>query len=147
MRHTADSLLFALAYPPVGGERWVDVGSGAGFPGMCLAICYPQAGFSLVDANRKKAGFLDMQVLDLGLANVRVFAERAERLETDFDVAVARAVTDPAEATRRLLTMVKPGGKVIVAGTGTVVGAEVVQPDIPEVDSPRRLFMMTRTIE
>lgn len=144
-RHTADSLLFALARVPQPGERWVDVGSGGGFPGLVLAICYPQAGFSLVEANRKKAGFLDMQVLDLGLTNAKVFAERAERLKPDFDVAVARAVTDPSEAVERLQRLVRPGGAVIVAGTGDVPGAEVVQPDIPEVDSPRRLFMIART--
>lgn len=144
-RHTADSLLFALARQPGVDERWVDVGSGGGFPGLVLAICYPQAGFSLVEANRKKAGFLDMQVLDLGLGNVTVHAERAESLESGYDVAVARAWTDPAEAVGKLLRLVRPGGQVIVAGTGSVQGAEIVQPEIPEVDSPRRLFMMTRT--
>ena len=144
-RHTADSLLFALARSPRAGERWVDVGSGAGFPGLVLAICYPQAGFSLVEAQRKKAGFLDMQVLDLGLANVEVFAERAERLDLRFDVAVARAVADPRDTIEALLPMVRADGQVIVAGTGSVAGAEVFQADIPEVDSPRRVFMMTRT--
>lgn len=144
-RHTADCLLFALARAPRPGERWVDVGSGGGFPGLVLAICYPQTGFTLVEAQAKKAGFLDMQVLDLGLANVSVHPDRVERLEARFDVAVARAWKDPGDAFPILLSLVGEGGLAMVAGTGTVEGAEVFQADIPEVDSPRRVLMMTAT--
>lgn len=142
-RHSADSLLFALARAPQAGERWVDVGSGGGFPGLVLAICYPQTGFTLVESQAKKAGFLDMQVLDLGLVNVAVYADRVERLEPGFDVAVARAWKDPADAFPILLRLVGSGGLAMVAGTGLVEGAEVFQAEIPEVDSPRRVFMMT----
>lgn len=142
-RHTADSLLFALARAPQPNERWVDVGSGGGFPGLVLAICYPQTGFTLVEAQAKKAGFLDMQVLDLGLANVKVFPDRAERLEADFEVAVARAWKDPEAAFPILLRLVSDDGLAMVAGTGWVAGAEVFQAEIPEVDSPKRVLMMT----
>ena len=144
-RHTADSLLFALARAPKPDEQWIDVGSGGGFPGLVLAICYPQTVFTLVEAQSKKAGFLDMQVLDLGLSNVTVSAERAERLEPDFDVAVARAVTNPEAAFPMLLRLVKDDGIAMVAGTGWVQGARVFQAEIPEVDSPKRVLMMTPT--
>ncbi len=143
-RHTADSLSFAVARAPAPDERWVDVGSGAGFPGLVLAIAYPQAGFTLVESNRKKAGFLEVQVLDLGLSNVRVLPQRAETIEEEFDVATARAVADPALMLSSLMGLLVDGGVAIVAGTGAVPGARVVRVDLPEVDSPGTLLMMTR---
>lgn len=145
-RHTADSLIFAMARTPKVGESWVDVGSGGGFPGLVLAVAYPQAVFTLVDSNAKKAGFLELQAIDLGLDNVEVIAGRAGALGAGFDVAVARAVTDPAATLSMLLDRIGLGGTAIVAGAGPAPpGATLVAPDLPFVDSPARLFMMTRT--
>ena len=67
-RHTADSLLFALARAPQAGERWIDVGSGAGFPGLVLGCAYPQTDFVLSEPQQRRAGFLDLQITRLGLA-------------------------------------------------------------------------------
>src|SRR6266542_2898608 len=68
-RHSADSLLFALARPPAPDDEWVDVGSGAGFPGLVLALCYPDTKFTLLEPQSRRAGFLELQITDLGLAN------------------------------------------------------------------------------
>lgn len=144
-RHTADSLLTALVRAPEPHERWVDVGSGAGFPGLPLAICYPSTRFTLVEATGKKAGFLERQVLDLGLANVAVAADRAERLEGGFDVGVCRALAKPDAAMGMLFSLVRDGGPCIVLATAAVRGARVVRVDVPEVDSPGTISMMTRS--
>jgi 16S rRNA (guanine527-N7)-methyltransferase len=147
-RHTADSLLFAIARAPVPGERWVDVGSGAGFPGLVLACCYPETAFTLVEPLRRRAGFLDLEIASLGLQNAEVRADRVEDLEPLYDVAVARALADPAEATARLLRCVQPGGVALVAaGHGAIApqGASIVRVEHPGyVDSPGVLFMMSR---
>lgn len=143
-RHTADSLLFAVVSPPQPSERWVDVGSGAGFPGLVLAVCYPQAEFTLVESHKRKAGFLEMEIVDLGLANARVYPERAERLESVFDVAVSRAVARPSDAAEALLPLVGPGGRVLVACADTD-DPRAVRVDLPEVDSPGAVLMIART--
>jgi 16S rRNA (guanine(527)-N(7))-methyltransferase RsmG len=143
-RHTADSLLFALVRTPRPGERWVDVGSGAGFPGVPLACCYPATRFTLVEADRRRAGFLSLQAADLGLANVEVVNARAERLAGQFDVAVSRALGPGAWALLRRL--VRPGGAVVLAvgpDEPPPPGATVVRvPPTRGVDSPTTFLMM-----
>lgn len=94
-RHLLDALtlLPLLAEIPAGG-RVVDVGSGGGIPGIPLAIARPDLRFTLVESTKKKAGFLTSVSAALGLDNVKVRAERAEKLELRgvFDAATARAV-------------------------------------------------------
>lgn len=146
-RHTADALLFALARAPQPRESWVDLGSGGGFPGLVLAICYQETQFTLVDSNRKKAGFLQMEALNLGLRNVRVEAVRADAVQKQFDVGVARALAEPEKAIAMLRALIRPGGTILVAGIGQVTGAETITLDVPDVDSPRTLFMIASTFE
>src|SRR5687767_1639503 len=64
-RHTADSLLFALVRAPEPDDRWIDVGSGAGFPGVVLAACFPESSFVLLEPQRRRAAFLEMQAARL----------------------------------------------------------------------------------
>lgn len=142
-RHSADSLLFAAAQAPKPAQFWLDVGSGGGFPGLVLAICYPETQFLLVESNKKKAGFLDLTAVDLGLGNVRIYADRFERLqEGHFDGATARAVHDPPVMMAELRRHVKPDGVAMVAGTGTIPDARVFQADFSDVDSPGTVFIM-----
>ncbi|MGH2726650.1 MAG: 16S rRNA (guanine(527)-N(7))-methyltransferase RsmG [Actinomycetota bacterium] len=147
-RHTADSLLFAFARPPAPGERWADVGSGAGFPGLVLAICYPATSFTLVEPNSRRAGFLELQVTALGLVNASVEARRSQELGSGFDVAVARALENPAAAILTLQSLVRPGGAAIVAAGSSEArpdGASLIRlEDLGDVDSPGVLFMMSR---
>jgi 16S rRNA (guanine527-N7)-methyltransferase len=147
-RHTADSLLFALARTPRAGERWLDVGSGAGFPGFVLACCYPGCSFTLLEPLKRRAGFLELMASDLGLANVSIDGRRLEAVTEGFDAAVARAFTDPIAALRGMSGAVVPGGEAIVAvGRDAVVeeAARLVAVETPgNVDSPGLFFMMTR---
>lgn len=145
-RHTADSLLFALVREPEPDERWVDVGSGAGFPGLVLGACYPATSFLLLEPQRRRAGFLEMQTARLGLDNVIVMQERVDDIAPGFDVAVARALAEPSLALEALWRLVEPDGEAILAvgkeahPTG---GAEVIELDRLGVDSPMRFLMMS----
>lgn len=147
-RHTADSLLFAVARPPKAGEAWVDVGSGAGFPGLVLACCYPETRFALIEPNERRAGFLELQTAGIGLANVDVVARRLEDVVDAFDIAVARAFQAPALALLSMIQLVKLGGQAIVAvGPHEAVPDDVTVvrlEDLGDVDSPGVLFMMSR---
>lgn len=148
-RHTADSMLFALARTPAADERWVDVGSGAGFPGIVLACCFPECSFTLLEPQGRRAGFLELVTSDLGLANVVVDGRRLESLgDGGFDVAVARAFSDPNKALRALAVAVRPGGEVVVAlGAQVQIDppARIVEVQVPDdVDSPGLFSMMSR---
>lgn len=147
-RHTADSLLFALARRPVAGERWIDAGSGAGFPGLVLACAFPASAFTLVEPQHRRAGFLELQVLTLGLANVEVAPVRLERFAVrGADVLVARALEKPSRTFPLLTRFLRPGGVVLIAaGPATPVpeGAAVLHGLAPgAVDSPGVVLMMT----
>jgi 16S rRNA (guanine(527)-N(7))-methyltransferase RsmG len=150
-RHTADSLLFALVRAPAADEAWIDVGSGAGFPGLVLAVCYPGATFTLLEPLKKRAGFLDVQVADLGLGNVAVDTRRLEQIEgAHHDVAVARALTDPGRALKSMVRVLRARGQAIVAvGEAAVpsdlTNVEIVSIEVPgHVDSPGHFLMMAR---
>lgn len=145
-RHSGDSLLFALVRAPAPGERWADVGSGAGFPGLPLACCYPGTDFVLIEPLRKRAGFLELQAARLGLGNVTVLTARASEVDPGFDVATARALAEPALAMEVLLRLVEPGGTALIAvGAGAAAPHNAVELDVsrPLIDSPGRLFMIS----
>ena len=147
-RHTADSLLFAIAREPLEGEHWVDVGSGAGFPGLVLACCYPATHFTLVEPQARRAGFLDLQCSRYGLANVALAVTRAADLEPRFDVATARALAEPAIALETLHRLA-PLGTVLLAVGGSAVapsGVEDLDVSRPGVDSPGRIFKMSQVV-
>lgn len=87
-------LLDSLSILPwVSGKRILDVGTGAGLPGIPLAIALPESDFTLLDSNGKKTRFVQQAVAELGLQNVRVLHARVEALgqEAGFDVITSRA--------------------------------------------------------
>ncbi|MGH2811023.1 MAG: 16S rRNA (guanine(527)-N(7))-methyltransferase RsmG [Actinomycetota bacterium] len=150
-RHTADSLLFALVRAPQPGERWIDVGSGAGFPGLVLAGCYPDTLFTLLEPLKRRAGFLELQIADLGLANALVEARRLDEVEEGtYEVAVARALEEPGRALKSMVRVVSDAGMACVAvGAGVIAPSdpdvrEVLLGDFGDVDSPGRFLMMSR---
>lgn len=92
----ADAAVLAAHAEP--GARWVDVGSGAGAPGLMLAILAPQLSLTLVEPKRRRVAFLRTVVGELGLRNVRVIASRSDALAGDCaDVAVSRATLAPPD--------------------------------------------------
>ena len=88
--HIDDSLSVA---PFIRGETCLDVGSGAGLPGIPLAIVQPERHFTLLDTNGKKTRFMQQAVLELGLKNVKVVQTRVESWQPDapFDAIISRA--------------------------------------------------------
>lgn len=105
-RHLLDSLSVA-PFVAEGGNRWLDVGSGGGMPGIPLAILFPDRQFTLLDSNGKKTRFLTQVKLELGLANLEVVHSRVEqyRPELSFDGITSRAfssLADFSEWTRHL---------------------------------------------
>lgn len=107
--HLLDSLVLT---PFVCGPRILDVGSGAGLPGIPLALASPQLDVTLLDSNHKKAAFLRQAVAELALPNVSVVSERVEswQPEQKFDCIVSRAFAELAEFVSLAKHLLVPGG-------------------------------------
>ncbi len=93
----------------------VDVGTGAGFPGIPLAIARPAMRVTLLDSSHKKCAFLQQAKTELGLSNVDVVCDRVEgwKPAEKFDVAVSRAFSDLADFVEQARHLVAPGGRLI----------------------------------
>jgi 16S rRNA (guanine527-N7)-methyltransferase len=117
--HLVDSLtcLATLPFPP--NARVIDVGSGAGLPGIPLAVVRPDLRVTLLESTRKKCRFLECAVTTLALVGIRVDCRRAEeagrdpRLREAFDVAVSRAVAELAVVGELCLPFVRIGGSAL----------------------------------
>jgi len=94
--HLIDSLLIA---PCIQGKNILDVGTGAGLPGIPLAIAYPEKQFLLIDSKQKKTRFLAQVVIELGLDNVEISSHRIEHFapEVLFDTIISRAFSTMAK--------------------------------------------------
>jgi 16S rRNA (guanine527-N7)-methyltransferase len=106
-------------------RRVVDVGSGAGLPGLPLKIARPDLELTLIEADQDKAAFLVHACATLGLDGVEVVAGRAEeaghdpRLREAFDVAVARALAPMPVLAELCLGLVRVGGRLLAQKTGS----------------------------
>ncbi|HLQ01456.1 MAG TPA: 16S rRNA (guanine(527)-N(7))-methyltransferase RsmG [Burkholderiales bacterium] len=106
-------LIDCLAVVPyVNGARVLDVGSGAGFPGIPLAVAKPDIQIALLDSNHKKATFLKQAVAELQLKNVSVVCERVESWHPaeKFDCIISRAFAEIAEFVTLTMHLLAPGG-------------------------------------
>lgn len=146
-KHFLDSLTCLLAFPGAepspeearkrglierlrrgAGLSCIDVGSGAGFPGLPLKICLPEMSLTLVDSVGKKANFLSHVVTLLKLEGARVINARAEELahlpeeRERYDVVVARAVSRLAVVAELCLPFCRVGGRVIAPKKGDLAG-------------------------
>lgn len=108
--HLLDSL---SVLPYISGPRVVDVGSGAGLPGMPLAIMLPDCHFTLLDSNGKKGGFRTQAAIELGLKNVTVVSARAEEFhpEPGFEQVISRAFATIADMLAVAGHLAAPGGR------------------------------------
>jgi 16S rRNA (guanine527-N7)-methyltransferase len=111
-KHVLDSLSVA---PWLRGRQVADVGSGAGFPGIPLAIVRPDLQFSLIESTGKKCRFLEHVRDTLGLTNVAVVQTRAEayKPEVRFDTVLARAVGPLVDLVRNAGALVAGGGRLL----------------------------------
>jgi 16S rRNA (guanine527-N7)-methyltransferase len=107
-RHVLDSL---RAAPALGvAESAVDLGSGAGLPGIPLAICLPDLRMILTESRRQRIAFLELIVSELGLRNTSVHAGRAEQVAGPVDACLARAFRTAAASWLVAEPLLKPGG-------------------------------------
>ena len=126
--HLIDSLA-PVGLPEVAAaEAIVDVGSGAGFPGLPLALFFPEKKFLLTDSLRKRCDFIEDAVHELGLGNVEVRHVRAENagrdsaLRENFDLALCRAVGKMPLVLEYCLPLVRVGGAAVFYKTVPAAG-------------------------
>lgn len=119
VKHFLDSLTCIQAMRENPGKRLIDIGSGAGFPGLVLKIAYPNLQLTLVDSVGKKTDFCRHVVKTLGLENVEILQDRAENIgqlpnyREQYDWAVARAVATLPVLAEYLLPLVRVGGRML----------------------------------
>jgi 16S rRNA (guanine527-N7)-methyltransferase len=145
--HLLDSLAVAPHLPLGAGGRLADAGSGAGLPGIPLAIARPDWHVALAEANQKKAAFLRQAAIELRLSNVEVHEGRVEawRPQPLFDAVISRAfaaLADFIAACRHLLT---PAG-VLAAMTGAAPSTlekdyKLIPLRVPQLDGQRHLVL------
>ncbi len=155
--HTLDSLAALPHLQLANGQRWADVGSGAGTPGIPLAIMAPDVHWTLIEPREKRWAFLLHAVHLLGLTNTtvqRVRIEQADQGEDTLDGVISRALGRPTLATHPWL---KQGGMVaLYAGADVgrwqeeaallpLTALPVVTLSVPGVDAPRHLVRFTKT--
>lgn len=164
IKHFLDSLTVAPLLPETSGLRLVDVGTGAGFPGLALKILRPDLRLILLDSLRKRLTFLDTVIGDLGLSDVETRHARAEdagrnsAYREQNDIAVARAVAEMRVLSELCLPLVRVGGQFIAmkgpkgddeqqaAGEaqrklgGSWTATHTLQ--LPYLDEPRRILVI-----
>lgn len=109
-----------IPYPSSLQLQILDIGTGAGFPGLPVAIALPQATVTLLDSTRKKVAFLDTLIPQLAVENVKTLVGRAEQMRGDrqhreqYDLALIRAVGSASACAEYALPLLKPGGSAIL---------------------------------
>lgn len=123
--HLLDSLAIL---PFVAGQTVIDIGTGAGLPGIPLAVCRPDKTFTLLDSNSKKTRFVQQAVLELKLANVQVCHSRVEGFASEqlFDTVITRAFTNLPDMLKKTWHLIAPGG-VLLAMKGQYPEEELRQ--------------------
>ncbi len=110
-RHILNSAVVAELVSPA--TTVADVGSGAGLPGIPMALAQPQAEFTLIEPMERRSDWLKSVVLELQLENVRVLRARAEEVAEVFDVVTARAVSALPNLLKMCVPLTKHGGEII----------------------------------
>jgi 16S rRNA (guanine527-N7)-methyltransferase len=168
LKHFLDSLTVLKIVSNTERFSLIDIGTGAGFPGIPLKIMLPDLSLTLVESSQKKAEFCKVVVEKLLFGNTTVIASRAEDLGKDpqhreqYDWAIARAVAELSVLSEYLLPFVKTGGKALaMKGASTeseiqkarqglsILGgeiSEIVNLDLPNNSGQRTLIVIKKII-
>jgi 16S rRNA (guanine527-N7)-methyltransferase len=147
-KHFLDSLTCLQAFPWRGDEEVVDVGTGAGFPGVPLRLVCPRLRLTLVEATGKKVRFLEALLAELGLRDAKLLHARAEDLPRQqpalrFEITVARAIGPLWQVAAWSLPLLRGGGRLIAQkgrwNEDLDRGLEILPELGGEVESVRRL--------
>jgi 16S rRNA (guanine527-N7)-methyltransferase len=153
VKHIFDT--FAVA-PYITGRTILDVGTGAGIPGLILSILFPDKQFTLLDSNGKKTRFLVNMKGKLSLPNVTIVHSRVEQFSTNegYDQIIARAVASIADIVRACDHLLAPTGQYcLMKGhfpteelkeIGPAFIVENVQLHVPQLQAQRHLLMMKK---
>ena len=157
-QHLLDSLSVLPALPELAlaGRRWADIGSGAGLPGIPLAIVRPDLDMTLVETVAKKSAFQRQAKIELGLANLTVVNRRVEELPGGaFDAVISRAFADLADFVRLAGHLPTPDGR-LYAMKGQLPAGEIgrlpqawavvdcIRLSVPGLDAQRHLIILER---
>ncbi len=114
IKHFLDSI-YSMKYVDFDDKDIVDLGSGAGFPGIPLAILFPSSSFTLIESNGKKCSFLNEVIKELNLSNVIVLNSRIEEVneKEHFDYALSRAVSELNILLELAIPLLKVDGKLV----------------------------------
>lgn len=165
-KHFVDSISLIKAYDVSKNVKVIDIGTGAGFPGLALKIAYPNLQMTLLDSLNKRIKFLDEVIAKLGLTDIDTIHGRAEdfakpdKLREKYDLCVSRAVANMSTLSEFCLPFVKVGGKFIsyksekiteemeTAGKAiSILGGKVegqVEFTLPDSDIYRNLFIIKK---
>lgn len=152
--HLLDSL---AALPHVKSGRVIDIGTGAGLPGIPLAIMMPESQWVLLDSNAKKTRFVQQVIVELKLKNASVVQARVESypVEQAFDTIITRAFASLADIQKLTQHLLRPNGELIaMKGLPTpeelqsIIGSHVLIPlHVPGVEAERCLIRITTNPE
>ncbi|MBK8816703.1 MAG: 16S rRNA (guanine(527)-N(7))-methyltransferase RsmG [Methylococcaceae bacterium] len=145
--HLLDSL---TVLPYIKGHRIIDIGTGAGLPGIPLAICLPQLAFTLLDSNAKKTRFVQQAVLELKLSNIQIVNSRVEdfKPEQRYELVLTRAFAELAEIMKLTRHLLAENG-MLLAMKGHCTDTEfeqykdqatIIPVHVPHVEAERNLI-------
>ena len=166
VKHFVDSLTCMQALSSGADLKLIDVGTGAGFPGLAVKIARPEIWLTLLESQEKKIKFLEKVKSELNLEGVNVVKGRAEEAGKDetcrerFDVAIARAVADMSVLSEYCLPLVKIGGLFLamkgpaveedLAGAGAAIKIlggsvrEIINIDLPLYGDRRKIVVIEK---
>lgn len=153
IHHVLDSLAVVPFYQEA--KTVLDVGTGAGLPGIILAIIYPDIAFTLLDSNGKKTRFLQNVKRELALSNIMIINERVEGVqETAFDIITSRAFADLTLMVKLTAHLLAPQGKMVAMkgpkaqselealqqhGAFLVENLDIIPVNVPFLDAERNV--------